>query len=223
MGVILAMQFRVTKEITKDTPSQERSKILSQELEEDIKEREKLQLRVYELRDSLDEALVGPELTMLKEELDRVRRLAGLTEVSGPGVEVTLKDSPNALQPGQSPNAFILHDEDVLSVLNELKAAGATDISINGQRIIFSTEVRCIGPTILLNKNQRLSPPFVIYALGNPETLEGSLKMKEGVVDSLQPYGIQVNVKQVDELIIPAYSGPQIFKYARPADIREGA
>ena len=111
----------------------------------------------------------------------------------------------------------------MLSVLNEFKAAGAKDISINGQRIIFSTEVRCIGPTILLNKNQRLSPPFVIYALGNPETLEGSLKMKEGVVDSLQPYGIQVNVKQVDELIIPAYSGPQIFKYARPADIREGA
>jgi len=47
--------------------------------------------------------------------------------------------------------------------------------------------------------------------------------MKEGVVDYLQQYGIQVNVKQVDRLIIPAYTGPLIFKYAKPANIGEGA
>jgi len=156
MGIILSMQFRSTKEIAKNTPSQERSQILSQELEENIKQREKLQLQAKELRDSLDEALTGLELAILKEELDRVRELAGLTEIVGPGVEVTLKDSSNAIQPGQNPNSFILHDEDVLKVLNELKAAGALAISINGQRIIFSSEVRCIGPTILVNKNQRL-------------------------------------------------------------------
>lgn len=216
MGIILAVQYRVTREITRDSPPLERTMALYEELESARADRERLQLRVYDLRDRLDQAVAGPELARLKEELDRVRDLAGMTKMEGPGVRVMLNDSPNVLQPGQDPNNFVLHDEDVLSVLNELKAAGAIAIAINDQRIISTTEVRCIGPTILLNKNQRLSPPFVIYALGDPETLANSLKMKNGVVDSLLLWGIQVDVKKVDNVTIPAYSGTLTFNYATP-------
>lgn len=216
MGTILAVQFRVTREITRDSPPLERTMALHQELESARADRDKLQQQVYELRDRLDQAVAGPELARMKEELDRVRNLAGMTEMEGPGVQVTLNDSPNVLQPGQDANNFILHDEDVLSVLNELRAAGATAIAINDQRVITTTEVRCIGPTVLLNKNQRLSPPFVISALGDPDTLANSLKMKDGVVESLQLWGIQVDVKKVDKLTIPAYSGALTFNYAQP-------
>ncbi len=216
MGLILALQFRVTREIIKNAPPQERTAALYQELEESRENREVLQHRVYELRDLLDQSVVGPELANMKEELDRVRELAGMTTIEGPGVEVTLNDNPNVLPPGQDPNNFVLHDEDVLSVLNELKAAGARAVAINDQRIISSTEVRCIGPTILLNKNQRLSPPFVISALGDPDTLTNSLKMINGVVDSLQLWGIQVDIKKVDKVKIPAYSGTLTYNYAKP-------
>lgn len=216
MGIILAVQFRVTREITRNAPSQERTAALYQELEEARQNREVLQHRVYELRDRLDQSVAGPELAKMKEELDRVRGLAGMTKMEGSGVEVTLNDNPNVLPPGQNANASILHDGDVLSVLNELKAAGARAIAINNQRIISTTEVRCIGPTVLLNKNQRLSPPFVISALGDPNTLANSLKMKDGVVDSLQLWGIQVDVKKVDKVDIPAYSGTLTYNYAKP-------
>lgn len=216
MGLILAVQFRVTREITRNEPPQERTAALYQELEDSRQNREVLQRRVYELRDRLDQSVAGPELAKMKEELDRVRELAGMTTIAGPGVEVTLNDNPNVLPPGQDPNNFVLHDEDVLSVLNELKAAGARAVAINNQRIISTTEVRCIGPTILLNKNQRLSPPFVISALGDPDTLANSLKMKNGVVDSLQLWGIQVDIKKVDKVEIPAYSGTLTYNYATP-------
>ena len=77
-----------------------------------------------------------------------------------------------------------------------------------------TTEVRCTGPTILLNKNKRLAPPYVITAIGNPDILESSLKMKGGVAETLQFWGIQVAVKKLPEVIVPAYSGGIRFEYA---------
>ena len=99
-----------------------------------------------------------------------------------------------------------MHDEDILRVVNELKAAGAEAIAVNEQRLITTTGIRCSGSTIKINKKD-LVPPFVITAIGNPETLEGALKMRGGVIDHLQFFGIQVSVKKVEKLEIPAYSG----------------
>ncbi|WP_347488325.1 DUF881 domain-containing protein [Desulfoscipio sp. XC116] len=215
MGFILAVQFRVTRDIAENTPDLDRTITLAQELDKARDSRDQLQVKVDDLRNQLDSAVTGPELSKLKEELDKARQEAGMKEVRGAGVEVTLNDSSKALQPGDNPNFYVLHDGDVLRTLNELKAAGARAISLNGQRIISTTEVRCIGPTILVNKNQRLSPPFVISAIGNPETLAGSLKMKNGVVDYLQFFGIEVDVKKVDKLAVPAYTGGLVFNYAK--------
>ncbi|MBF7083221.1 DUF881 domain-containing protein [Desulfallas sp. Bu1-1] len=216
MGIILALQFRVTSNIARNAPAVDRPIALARELEKARNSRDQLQKKVDELRERLDQAAASPELARVKEELDRAREQAGLTDLQGPGVEVTLNDSSNELQPGDNPNFYVLHDGDVLSIINELKAAGAKAISINGRRIITTTEVRCIGPTILVNKNQRLSPPFIISALGDPDTLANSLKMKSGVVDSLRVWGIQVDVKKVDKVVIPAYPGGLVFEYARP-------
>ncbi|WP_027366078.1 DUF881 domain-containing protein [Desulfotruncus alcoholivorax] len=218
MGFILAVQFRMTSNIAQnESPSIDRPIALAQELDKAKESRDEQQKKVDSLRGQLDQAAGGPELARVKEELDRARKEAGLTELRGSGVEVTLNDSNNVLQPGENPNFYVLHDGDVLSILNELKAAGAKAISINDQRLISTSEVRCIGPTILVNKNQRLSPPFVIYALGNPETLANALKMKGGVVESLQIWGIQVDVKKVDKVVMPPYSGGLVFDYAKPS------
>ena len=72
-----------------------------------------------------DEVTAGPQVSEIKEALEHARIEAGVSEVSGPGVEVTLNDSSVALKPGQNPNLYVLHDEDILRVLNELRAAGA--------------------------------------------------------------------------------------------------
>ncbi len=215
MGLILAVQFRATSDM-QSPPDLETPIALAQDLDEARKDRDQLQAKVDGLRNQLDSAVTGPELSRLKEELDEARQEAGMKDVQGAGVEVTLDDSNKVLQPGENPNFYVLHDGDVLRVLNELKAAGAKAISLNGQRIISTTEVRCIGPTILVNKNQRLSPPFIISAVGDPETLSSALKMKNGVIDYLKFWGIQVEVKKADKLTIPAYTGGLVFDYAKP-------
>jgi uncharacterized protein YlxW (UPF0749 family) len=216
LGVMLAFQFRVTREIQSTEPVQ-RAQQLSAQVSQMKKDRDALQSQVNDLRAQLDKVSTGPQSADLKDELDQARIEAGVTELAGPGVEVTLNDSNITLRPGENPNLYVLHDEDVLRVLNEIRAAGAEAISINGQRLLATTEVRCTGPTIVLNKNKRLAPPYVITAIGNPDTLENSLKMKGGVAETLQFWGIQVAVKKLPQVTVPAYSGGIKFDYAKAA------
>lgn len=216
LGIMLAFQFRVTREIQSTEPVQ-RAQQLSAQVNQMQKDRDSLQTQVDNLRSKLDNMSTGPQSAELKEELDRARVEAGVSELNGPGVEVTLNDSNISLRPGENPNLYVLHDEDVLRVLNEIRAAGAEAISINGQRLLATTEVRCTGPTIVLNKNKRLAPPYIITAIGNPDTLESSLKMKGGVAETLQFWGIQVAVKKLPQVTVPAYSGGIKFDYAKAA------
>lgn len=216
MGVLLAVQYRLTLEIQSTEPVQ-RAKDLAAQVNQAKAERDALQGQVDSLRAELDKAISLPQTAEIMEELDRARIEAGVTELAGPGVEVTLNDSVVSLKPGQDPNLYVLHDEDVLRVLNELRAAGAEAVSINGQRLLATTEIRCTGPTVLINKNNRLAPPYVVTAIGNPDTLEGSLKMKGGVAETLQFWGIQVTVKKLPQVVVPPYNGGIKFQYAEAA------
>jgi uncharacterized protein YlxW (UPF0749 family) len=145
---------------------------------------------------------------------------AGLIAGTGQGVVITLDDSNLPRQPGEDPNLFLIHDEDLLKVINELFAAGAEAVSVNGQRIITNSEIRCVGPTIIIN-SIKLAPPFIIQAVGDPDILETSLKMRGGVIESLQVFGIQVNIKKQDKIDMPAYTGPIQFKYLKPVKAGE--
>lgn len=212
---MLSIQFRLTQDIKKTAPIA-RIKELSTNITQLKTERDSLQERVDKLRDQLDQAASGPQLADLKSKLELARVEAGVTNVSGPGIEVTLNDSNIAFQVGENPSLYVLHDEDVLRIINELKAAEAEALSINGQRLLATSEIRCIGPTILVNKNKRLVPPYVITAIGDPDKMIGALKMRGGVIEQLQVFGIQVNVKKLSSVTVPAYNGSTTFDYATP-------
>ena len=50
---------------------------------------------------------------------DRMKLMAGTTDVEGEGIEILLDDSNIAKKSGENPNLYIIHDEDLLRVLNE--------------------------------------------------------------------------------------------------------
>ena len=215
LGVLLSVQFRVTKETLK-TPQIHRVQAVGAKINEARSDRDKKQDQINKMRADLDNMAAGVELGALREELVRSRIEAGLSGVYGPGIEVTLNDSNAVVKPGENPNLYVLHDEDILKVLNELRAAGAEALAINNQRVLATSEIRCTGPTILINRNQRLTPPFVISAIGNQDNLTNSLKMRGGVIETLQFWGIQVSIKKVSQVNIPALSGTISFDYAKP-------
>lgn len=207
LGIMLAVQFRTTQDIRATIPFQ-RVEDLSQRLSQTEKERDALLNEVYELRKAGGGENASRELQLAK-------MGAGLISVQGPGVVVTIDDSKRPTKPGENPNLYLIHDDDILKVINELWAAGAEAISINEQRLIASSEIRCAGPTLSVN-NTRYSPPYEIAAIGDPQTLGNSLRMRGGVMETLQFWGIQVTVKKQDVVIVPAYKGTFRFEYAKP-------
>lgn len=210
LGIMLAVQFRTTQDIRSTVPYQ-RIEDLSQRLIQTEKERDALKNQINDLRQSSTETV--------SQEADLVRMGAGVTALQGPGVSVTIDDSKRQAKPGENPNLYLIHDDDILKVINELWAAGAEAISINEQRLIASSEIRCAGPTLSVN-NTRYSPPYEIKAIGDPNTLENALKMRGGVVETLQFWGIQITIKKQDSLIVPAYKGTFRFEFAKP--VRDG-
>ena len=141
--------------------------------------------------------------------------VAGLTDVEGPGVMVILQDSTATNTSGEEAD-YLIHDSDLLSVINELRDAGAQALSLNGERILATSEIRCAGSVVLIN-GQRVAAPFVLYAIGDPTTLYNALTMRGGVVDVLSQWKIQVNVTMSEKLLIEKYSGSIATDYLSPA------
>ncbi|TYP54938.1 DUF881 domain-containing protein [Thermosediminibacter litoriperuensis] len=225
LGLMLVAQFRSTQKSGSAMTSLQRIQELTTQLKTVIDERERLRTEVSDLRKRLNEyensaANISQVTEAMKKELEKARMVAGLVEGTGPGIIITLDDSNVPKQPGEDPNLFLIHDEDILKVVNELFAAGAEAVSVNGQRIIATTEIRCVGPTIMVN-SVRMAPPFVIQAIGNPENLESSMKMRGGIIESLEVFGIQVTIKKHDKIIMPAYEGPVRFQYFEPVKAGE--
>ena len=152
-----------------------------------------------------------------KEDQDMLRYRAALVPLEGEGVIVRMDDSAKPVKAGENPNLYIIHDDDLLRVINELRAAGAEAVSINGQRLTGTSEIRCAGPTLSVN-NVRSAPPYKIHAIGDPESLEKSIKMRGGVEDTLKVWGIQIDVKKEEHVEVPAYKGAASFKYAKAVE-----
>ena len=161
-------------------------------------------------------------LSLLNNEIEDLKILAGLTELQGAGIIVTLDDTRAINQIAADagfydPNVYVIHDSDILLVINELKAAGAEAISVNGQRITSNTEVRCVGPVIQIN-GIRLTAPFKISAIGAPEYLASSLKLRGGIIDSIEQSDIDVIIEKLDSIVIPKLEGVIEYKYATPVE-----
>ena len=165
-----------------------------------------------ELDELREEPLDSQEIDSIKSKLQRERAKAGITEISSPGIMVTLDDnipmaeSAKSSDPASySPSDYIIHDKDLLYLINELKAAGAKAISVNGQRIAATTDIRCVGTVVMINST-RVAPPFNVLALGEPLKLKNSLEQGREY-PYLKEKKFPVKIEILKEAAVPAYGG----------------
>jgi uncharacterized protein YlxW (UPF0749 family) len=150
----------------------------------------------------------------MSRELDSLRIAVGLKAMQGPGVMVRLEDAKS--QPKGSTPVVVTY-QDLVSVINELWAAGAEAVAVNGQRVTATTGFGQVGGTVVVNL-QRLTGPFTITALGDPATLEGALNIRGGLIDGLRALGLSITTSRQTDLQVPAYRGLLKFEHARPAE-----
>lgn len=151
-------------------------------------------------------------------ELKKNNMIIGLTDVTGEGVTITMKDNNNVTAESISEyddiTYYLVHEEDIRSIVNELQNAGAEAISINDQRVISTTSITCEGNVISVN-DQKVSSPFTIKAIGSSLGLYSALTRPGGYVERLNSTGITTVVKQSNNITIEKHSGVITYKYMK--------
>lgn len=198
LGVMLAWQYKsIVNNNKKETTKYARLETVKDELlvqkeqNEDLRKRnEELQKRISEFENS--QGNMNQLEKNLEAELERVRLIAGLSDVEGPGLVIKLeyvgKDS--------------VRENAILRFINELKAAEAQAISIEGERIVAMSEVKKGGDYIVVNGKQMVSP-FTVKVIADPKKLENSLTMIAGIVEELKIYDMKVTMEKKDNILIP--------------------
>jgi uncharacterized protein YlxW (UPF0749 family) len=149
---------------------------------------------------------------------------AGLQAANGPGVTVTLSDAPQSTGEEtpdtiDNPNLLLVHQQDIQAVVNAMWKGGAVAVTIQGQRVVSTTGIRCIGNSVQL-QGVPYSQPYRITAIGDVTTLTDAIEndayLQVYREDADNP-DINVGWDEVvsDHLTAPAYDGLTDLQYAR--------
>lgn len=144
-------------------------------------------------------------IKVIQDEISNNNLILGKSDVEGPGIKVTLDDAESYVNSSQ-----LIHDADIIQVINDLKNAGAEAISVNGERIIYDNYGFCGGPYINLH-GVKIVSPFYINAIGNKDVLYNYLTLEQTYMTLLKTRDVKVNIVEVDNVKIDAYTG--YFKY----------
>lgn len=150
---------------------------------------------------------------LLESELEKSRNLLGKNAVQGEGIIVTLED----VEVGKNGT---IRDDDLIELVNELKAAGAEAISINGHRIINTSYIIELATGFIsINGERKEVSPYVVKAIGNITYLESAISQKQyGFIDKTINSGKSVTLEKSDNIYIEAYSKTFEFKYAKEVE-----
>jgi len=208
LGVLTTVQFRSIWNNNKNKPSiAYEIENLKKELEAEIAAgnelREEIEFNTKKKESILKTFVSGNDDGQLMEQWETVKLYAGLTDVKGDGVIITLNDAEekNPIQVDWS----LLHDSDIYEVVNELKKGGAQAISINNERVISTTEIVCAGPTIRVNRN-RYAVPYEIKAIGDPKRLYSTF-IESPIYSVLKWLEIRIEIKEAKDIEIPKFNG----------------
>lgn len=220
MAFLVVAQLRTSRAITSQVQIPTRNVYaMATLLREEREARVKLEAQVADLRNRLGSyertTTEGRSLAeAMSKELETLRIALGLKGMRGPGLVVRLAD-PKTQPKGVNP--IVATYQDIVAVINELWAAGAEAVAVNGQRVTATTGLSQVGGTVVVNL-QRLDGPFEIAAIGDPRTLESALNIRGGLVDGLRALGLGVAIARRDTITVPPYRGTFNFEHAKPAE-----
>ena len=178
-----------------------------------------LRTEVEQLRSEVAKASLGPDKAASSQRAAKLRsgRLsAGLVALRGPGMRVELADSTEANSPSGDINDLVIHSSDVQAAVNALWQSGAEAISVNGERLVGTSAVLCVGNTLLLNGTVH-SPPYVISALGADRNKFEADMLVQRLHKDAHDFGLKFAVHSLNAVTIAAYDGSTTPKYARPS------
>ncbi|MCG4579463.1 DUF881 domain-containing protein [Clostridium cochlearium] len=154
----------------------------------------------------------------VKNELQENKVNVGLVDMEGPGLKIIMEDASREFNENDDNylerRLKIIHNTDMIQVVNDLLNAGAEAISINGHRVISSSSIFCNGLFLRINGVQ-IGTPFYIKVIGNKEAMKNYILSDGSYVKSLMLRGIEFEIEEEDNLIVPAFYGKTENKYIK--------
>lgn len=205
LGILVSLQVKVLNRENNGMTTSKKGQELSIELKSLKKEEEELNMEIKAIKDNIDRYKKSDGSSALKEELKEYETLAGYNNVEGEGIEIIIKDSESS----QNGYSSIVYNYDLfLSMINKLNSAQANAISINGERIINESYFTIKQDKLYLN-NTIIEEPFIIKAIGNPDTLASAIQIKYGIVWEMEKYyNVKVDVQKKENIKINGYNKP---------------
>lgn len=142
---------------------------------------------------------------LLDQEYADTEEYLGYTDVQGEGIQVVLDDTEYKQ----------VQSSDILSLVNELRLAGAEAISINDERVVSTTEIVNVDTRFVIVNGKRVVAPFTIKAIGDKKYLESAISIKGGYIDEIKAKEITINYSVEDKLTINKFSGKMSLQNAK--------
>lgn len=213
VGVTVSVQFRVVQSQKKESALEESRKLENYEAQiekltqnlKSLREEYQSNLDTYSQKLNLlaeNDSTFYSTLKTYHESINRLKADAGLTDVQGEGITVTVSDSINASSDVYN-STYVVHDTTLMQLVNDLKLAGAEAISVNDERVVALTEFICVGPAVKVN-GTKLFAPFTIKAIGLPSKLETAIRQSSVITNPNTRLNLEIS--QVKELSIGAYN-----------------
>lgn len=212
-GILVSLQFRSI--VQSEGNGASTAKELTSELEAESAENVRLMNKLASLEAEREQLLKDIGSNLNNEEIDELLRnrdyeylRAGLAPVKGRGIVITMEDAPAVGE--LDVKDYIIHDDDINAILDELKANGAEAISINDERVITTTKPVCAGPTIIVNDN-RYPPPYVFKAIGDPDVLYEAIDGMAQVA-FMRLLDIRINIEKKDGITVDRFHSFRSFE-----------
>lgn len=157
-------------------------------------------------------------VTEINQELNQNNMELGKVAVEGQGIKIFLNDA--VMEDGLDAFQYqmkLVHNTDVIQVINDLKNAGAEAISINGHRMVDTSEIYCSGPFLRVN-GVKIASPFSIDAIGNKDVLYNYMISNENYLKILMTRKIVVKVTKSNKIKIPVYNGDYKIQFMKNKD-----
>jgi uncharacterized protein YlxW (UPF0749 family) len=208
LGLLIVAQFSAPKAFTINSPIQEieAKEILIKEF---VEEQSFLLNRTKELRKKIEEKQIEiaeqTEMYNLNF-LDDLKKDSGFKNASGNGLEISLSNKSSSEQNNE--DGAIILASDLRDIVNALKAGQADAISINNQRIVYSSVISSVGNTILIN-NVHTSSPFLIRAVGDSNSMIASIQNKEllkELYERIETNKFRFHIQILDDVFVPSYN-----------------
>ncbi|GEM00694.1 Uncharacterized conserved protein YlxW, UPF0749 family [Halolactibacillus halophilus] len=221
IGVLISLHLSIEEE-TPERDTRDLWEIRTALLEEQ-EQQQTLQDELNDLKNiqvDYEDNVYGTQIRTLRKQINDLQDQAGLTEMTGQGVELMLVADYE--QANESEGFPELTSELLNRLVNELNVYGANHLAVGDERIVNHTAIRDVLGRVYINQRPLRDLPVTVKVLtDDPERLINYMEVSQSLND-LAIHNISLTMNDKQSVTVPSYTGDFVLEHVDVKDYEEG-